>query len=111
MNTCREELTEMEKELLQLRRDSTTKTTQLSQMEETLQETRGMLDKKSEIGTLDQSQKCSNVSYHRAGDSYCVCPVLISARPGGEAPPERDGQAKLSATGSSAGGAVTHGAR
>lgn len=54
MNACREELTEMEKELLQLRRDSNAKATQLNQMEETLQETRGMLDKKSEIGTLDQ---------------------------------------------------------
>lgn len=41
----------MEKELLQLRRDSSSKATQLSQMEETLQETRGMLDKKSEMGT------------------------------------------------------------
>lgn len=52
MNACREELTEMEKELLQLRRDSSAKATQLSEMEETLQLTRGMLDKKSEMGTL-----------------------------------------------------------
>lgn len=51
MNACREELSDMEKELLQLRRDSSSKATQLSQMEETLQETRGMLDKKSEMGT------------------------------------------------------------
>lgn len=59
MNTCREELTAMEKELLQLRRDSSAKATQLGQMEETLQETRGMLDKKSEMGTLHEPQSCS----------------------------------------------------
>lgn len=40
----------MELELLHLRRDSNTKASQLVQMEETLKETKGLLDKKSEIG-------------------------------------------------------------
>lgn len=40
----------MDLELLRLRRDSNTKASQLNQMEETLKETKGLLDKKSEIG-------------------------------------------------------------
>uniref|UniRef100_A0A3B1JAK3 Coiled-coil domain containing 18 n=1 Tax=Astyanax mexicanus TaxID=7994 RepID=A0A3B1JAK3_ASTMX len=54
MNTCRGELSEMEKELLRLRRDSSAKASQLSQMEEVLQETRGLLDKKSEMNDLEE---------------------------------------------------------
>lgn len=56
MNECREEITAMEKELLQLRRDSSAKTLQLSQMQESLQETRGILEKKSET-VLDLEEK------------------------------------------------------
>lgn len=50
MNKCRVELSDMELELLRLRRDSSSKASQLSQMETTLKETKGMLDKKSEMG-------------------------------------------------------------
>lgn len=50
MNKCRVELSDMELELLRLRRDSSAKASQLSQMEETLKETKGMLDKKSDMG-------------------------------------------------------------
>lgn len=50
MSKCRVELSDMELELLRLRRDSNTKASQLNQMEETLKETRGLLDKKSEMG-------------------------------------------------------------
>lgn len=50
MSKCRVELSDMELELLRLRRDSNTKASQLNQMEETLKETKGLLDKKSEIG-------------------------------------------------------------
>lgn len=64
MKACREELTDMEKELLQLRRDSSAKATQLSQMEETLQETKGMLDKKSEMGIWCSSPSfCDHLFY------------------------------------------------
>lgn len=50
MSKCRVELTDMELELLRLRRDSNTKASQLNHMEETLKETKGLLDKKSELG-------------------------------------------------------------
>lgn len=50
MSKCRVELSDMELELLRLRRDSNTKASQLNQMEETLKETKGLLDKKSEMG-------------------------------------------------------------
>lgn len=50
MSKCRVELSDMELELLRLRRDSNTKASQLNQMEETLDETKGLLDKKSEMG-------------------------------------------------------------
>ncbi|KAI4894106.1 hypothetical protein NFI96_020168, partial [Prochilodus magdalenae] len=56
MNTCRGELSEMEQELLRLRRDSNAKSSQLVQMEETLQETKGLLDKKSEM-VVDLEEK------------------------------------------------------
>ncbi|XP_035384414.1 coiled-coil domain-containing protein 18 isoform X2 [Electrophorus electricus] len=62
MNQCREELSSMEQELLLLRRDSTAKASQLSQMEETLQETKGLLDKKSEIvNDLEEKLHCSEM--------------------------------------------------
>ncbi|TST47734.1 Coiled-coil domain-containing protein 18 [Bagarius yarrelli] len=56
MNACREELTAMETELLHLRRDSSAKALQLNQMQESMQETRGMLEKKSEA-VLDLEEK------------------------------------------------------
>ncbi|TRY87533.1 hypothetical protein DNTS_007090 [Danionella cerebrum] len=56
MSKCRVELSDMELELLRLRRDSNTKASQLVQMEETLKETKGMLDKKSEI-VMDLEEK------------------------------------------------------
>ncbi|KAK1790718.1 hypothetical protein P4O66_014572, partial [Electrophorus voltai] len=62
MNQCREGLSSMEQELLLLRRDSTAKASQLSQMEETLQETKGLLDKKSEIvNDLEEKLHCSEM--------------------------------------------------
>ncbi|XP_072539253.1 uncharacterized protein [Salminus brasiliensis] len=51
MNKYRGELSEREKELLLIRRASGAKASQLAQMEKMLQETKGMLDKKSEKGT------------------------------------------------------------
>ncbi|KAJ8406323.1 hypothetical protein AAFF_G00305540 [Aldrovandia affinis] len=56
MSQCRGELTEMELELLRLRRDSSTKASQLNQVEQTLQETQGMLEKKSEL-VMDLEEK------------------------------------------------------
>lgn len=56
MSKCRVELSDMELELLRLRRDSNTKASQLVQMEETLKETKGLLDKKSEI-VIDLEEK------------------------------------------------------
>ncbi|XP_056329051.1 coiled-coil domain-containing protein 18 [Danio aesculapii] len=56
MSKCRVELSDMELELLRLRRDSNTKASQLVQMEETLKETKGLLDKKSEI-VMDLEEK------------------------------------------------------
>ena len=66
MNICRGELTEMEQELLRLRRDSNAKSSQLVQMEETLQETKGLLDKKSEMGKLHCCIKFSFANHHQA---------------------------------------------
>ncbi|KAA0719027.1 Coiled-coil domain-containing protein 18 [Triplophysa tibetana] len=56
MNKCRVELSDMDLELLRLRRDSSAKASQLGQMEETLRETKGMLDKKSEM-VIDLEEK------------------------------------------------------
>nr|XP_023672400.1 coiled-coil domain-containing protein 18 isoform X5 [Paramormyrops kingsleyae] len=56
MSSCRNGLTDLETELLQLRRDSGIKASQLNQMEETLQETQGQLEKKSEL-VVDLEEK------------------------------------------------------
>ncbi|XP_048845616.1 coiled-coil domain-containing protein 18 isoform X2 [Brienomyrus brachyistius] len=56
MSTCRNGLSDLETELLQLRRDSGIKASQLNQMEETLQETQGQLEKKSEM-VVDLEEK------------------------------------------------------
>ncbi|XP_051989334.1 LOW QUALITY PROTEIN: coiled-coil domain-containing protein 18-like [Xyrauchen texanus] len=56
MSKCRVELSDMELELLHLRRDISTKASQLSQMEDTLKETKGLLDKKSEM-VIDLEEK------------------------------------------------------
>lgn len=50
MSKYRGELSERERELLLIRRASGAKASQLAQMEKMLQETKGMLDKKSEMG-------------------------------------------------------------
>ncbi|XP_036425372.1 coiled-coil domain-containing protein 18 [Colossoma macropomum] len=50
MNKYRGELSERERELLLIRRASGAKASQLAQMEKMLQETKGMLDKKNEMG-------------------------------------------------------------
>lgn len=55
----------MDLELLRLRRDSSAKASQLGQMEETLRETKGMLDKKSEMGMYVYHNLCrsENVTF------------------------------------------------
>uniref|UniRef100_A0A3B1J749 Si:ch73-389b16.1 n=1 Tax=Astyanax mexicanus TaxID=7994 RepID=A0A3B1J749_ASTMX len=55
MNKYRGELSERERELLLIRRASGAKASQLAQMEKMLQETKGMLDKKSEMSTEKKS--------------------------------------------------------
>lgn len=45
------ELSEKERELLKIRRTSGAKASQLAQMEKMLQETKSMIDKKTEMGT------------------------------------------------------------
>ena len=50
MVRCRGELSAMELELLHLRKDSSSKASQLCQMEEEIQQTHGLLKKKSETG-------------------------------------------------------------
>lgn len=52
MSQCQGKLTEMELELLRLRRDSSSKASQITQMKESLEETQGMLEKKAEMGTV-----------------------------------------------------------
>ncbi|XP_041126450.1 coiled-coil domain-containing protein 18 [Polyodon spathula] len=56
MDDCRNKLSEVEKELLRLRRDSNTKASQLDLLECTLQETRGQLEKKSDL-VVDLEEK------------------------------------------------------
>ncbi|XP_058887561.1 coiled-coil domain-containing protein 18-like isoform X5 [Acipenser ruthenus] len=56
MDDCRNKLTEVEKELLKLRRDSNTKASQLDLLECTLHETQGQLDKKSDL-VVDLEEK------------------------------------------------------
>ncbi|MCI4375485.1 hypothetical protein PGIGA_G00109970 [Pangasianodon gigas] len=51
MNKFRGELSEKERELLKIRRASGAKASQLAQMEKMLQETKSMMDKKTEMGT------------------------------------------------------------
>lgn len=51
MNKVQGELSEREQQMLLIRRESDTKTLQLSKMEKMLAETRGKLDKKTEPGT------------------------------------------------------------
>lgn len=51
MNKVQSELSEREQQMLLIRRESDTKTLQLSKMEKMLAETRGKLDKKTESGT------------------------------------------------------------
>ncbi|KAL6456122.1 hypothetical protein MHYP_G00359730 [Metynnis hypsauchen] len=50
MNKYRGELSERERELLLIRRASGAKASQLAHMEKMLQETKGLLDKKNEMG-------------------------------------------------------------
>lgn len=50
MNRCRGELSSMEQELQRLRKDASMKSSQLSCMEETLQQTQGLLEKKNDAG-------------------------------------------------------------
>ena len=53
MNRFRGELTEKDRELLKIRRDSDTKACELAKMEKMLQETKGLLDKKSESSSAE----------------------------------------------------------
>ncbi|XP_051983885.1 coiled-coil domain-containing protein 18-like isoform X1 [Xyrauchen texanus] len=64
MSKCRVELSDMELELLRLRRDSSAKASQLNQMEETLKETKGLLDKKSET-VIDLEEKLHRTEMDR----------------------------------------------
>lgn len=51
MNKCQGELSQKEKELLLIRRASGAQASQLAQMEKMLSRTKGMLEKKTEMGT------------------------------------------------------------
>lgn len=51
MSKCHSELTQQEQELLKIRRDSDTKATKLAKMEKMLQQTKSLMDKKTESGS------------------------------------------------------------
>ncbi|KAF6721976.1 Coiled-coil domain-containing protein 18 [Oryzias melastigma] len=51
MSKCHSELTQQEQELLKIRRDSDTKATELAKMERMLQQTKSLMDKKTESGS------------------------------------------------------------
>nr|XP_046248076.1 uncharacterized protein si:ch73-389b16.1 [Scatophagus argus] len=51
MSKCHSELTQKEKEMLKIRRDSDTKAAELVKMEKMLQQTKSLLDKKTESGS------------------------------------------------------------
>ncbi|XP_046906000.1 coiled-coil domain-containing protein 18 [Hypomesus transpacificus] len=61
MNRFRGELTEKEQELLKIRRDSDTKACELAKMEKMLQETKGLLDKKSETSAESKPTGTDNM--------------------------------------------------
>ncbi|XP_053492274.1 clusterin-associated protein 1 homolog [Ictalurus furcatus] len=62
MNKLRGELSEKERELLMIRRASGAKASQLAQMEKMLQETKSMMDKKTETGTEKHTSEDNMVS-------------------------------------------------
>uniref|UniRef100_A0A3Q4HBW1 Si:ch73-389b16.1 n=1 Tax=Neolamprologus brichardi TaxID=32507 RepID=A0A3Q4HBW1_NEOBR len=51
MSKCHSELTQKEQEMLKIRRDSDTKAAELVKMERMLQQTKNLLDKKTESGS------------------------------------------------------------
>ncbi|XP_017334671.1 clusterin-associated protein 1 homolog [Ictalurus punctatus] len=62
MNKLRGELSEKERELLMIRRASGAKASQLAQMEKMLQETKSMMDRKTEMGTEKNTSEDNMVS-------------------------------------------------
>lgn len=70
MNKFCGELSEKERELLMIRRASGAKASQLAQMEKMLQETKSIMDKKTEMGTEKNTSEENMGLYHR---SLCVC--------------------------------------
>lgn len=72
MNKLRGELTEKERELLKIRRVSGAKASQLAQMEKMLQETKSMMDKKTEMGTEKKEACEDNMGlYHKLTCLIC----------------------------------------
>lgn len=64
MSKCKNDLSEKERERLLIRRASGAKATQLAHMEKMLQETKGLMEKKTETET--ESQSCGDTMglYH-----------------------------------------------
>lgn len=74
MNKFPGDLSEKERELLMIRRASGAKASQLAQMEKMLQETKSMLDKKTEMGTEKITCGDNMGLYH---SSLCVGLMVI----------------------------------
>lgn len=64
MNKFRAELSEKERELLMIRRASGAKASQMAQMEKMLQETKTMMDKKTEMATEKNTSEDNMGQYH-----------------------------------------------
>ena len=64
MSKYHSELTQREQELLKIRRDSDTKAAQLVKMEKMLQQTKNLLDKKTESGSESMGYQENMGMYH-----------------------------------------------
>lgn len=83
MSKCRGQLTEREQELLRIRRDSDTKVSQLAKMEKMLQDTKGLMEKKTMSGTESEGYRDNMGLYHNPSIftecffSECMSLVLV----------------------------------
>lgn len=77
MNKFHGELTQRERELLKIRRDSDTKAAELVKMEKMLQQTKNLLDKKTESGSESMTYQENMGLYHKGNTNFILSFILL----------------------------------
>lgn len=72
MSKCHSDLTQREQEMLKIRRDSDTKAAELIKMEKMLQQTKNLLDKKTESGSKSMGYQENMGEHHSLPALSCT---------------------------------------